>query len=179
MCIARAPQTSVHVHWGRCQVVLTMAPALSSLVFDTEADRLRVMDLRNKLKGTKATVSNYIGQTAQDTPKFIPTVREFIQQCTASSNAFYKRQALLECKSAEDLLDGLRNRILQQTTDLLSCLEGITNTENPTGKVEECIENSKQAQESYLERLKAAVNKLAVVQLESSSLLEPLPPLPD
>ena len=57
-----------------------MAPALSSLVFDTEADRLRVMDLRNKLKGTKATVSNYIGQTAQDTPKFINTIHEFMDQ---------------------------------------------------------------------------------------------------
>ena len=86
--VASTPQTSVLVYWGQCQVLTMAPPSLSSLVFDTEEDRLHVMDLRNKLKGTKAAVSNYIGQTAQDTPKFIPTIREFIAQCTAASNTF-------------------------------------------------------------------------------------------
>ena len=169
--VASTPQTSVLVYWEQGQVLIMAPPSLSSLVFDTEEDRLRVMDLRNKLKGTKAAVSNYIGQTAQDTPKFIPSIREFIAQCTAAGNAFFKRQALLECKTAENMLDGLRNRILHQTTELLSCLEGITNQENARGKVQECIDNTQQAQDSYLERLKAAVNRLATVQLEAASLL--------
>ena len=43
------------------------------------------------------------------------------------------------------MLDGLRNRIIHQTTEHLSCLEGITNQENARGKVQECIENTQQA----------------------------------
>ena len=158
-----------------------MAPTpLSSLVFDTEDDKLHVLDLCSKLKGTKSAITNYIGKTTQDTPKFIPTIREFTAQCSATSNAFFKRQALLECKTAENMLDGLRNHIGHQTTEILSYLEGITNQDNTVGKVQECIENMQLAQDSYLERLKAAVNKLATVQLEAESLLvPPAPPTGD
>ena len=169
-------RTSVYVHWGQGQVAIMAPTPLSSLVFDTEDDKLLVLDLRSKLKGTKSAVSHYIGKTTQDVPKFIPTIREFTAQCSATSNAFFKRQALLECKTAENMLDGLRNRIIHQTTEILSYLEGITNQDNTAGKVQECIEQTQLAQDSYLERLKAAVNRLAVVQLEAESLLAPAAP---
>ena len=64
----------------------------------------------------------------------------------------------------------------EETTEILSYLEGITNQENAAGQVKECIEQTQLAQDSYLERLKAAVNRLAVVQLEAESLLAPAAP---
>ena len=82
----------------------------------------------------------------------------------------------MECRTAETMMDGLHNCILHQTTEILAYLGGITNSNNAVGKVQECIDNTQLAQDNYLERLKAAVNKLATVQLEAEALLVPLPP---
>ena len=65
-----------------------------------------------------------------------------MDQCTATNNVFYKKQALMECPTAETMMDGLRNRVLHQTTEIMGCLESITNTDNAVGKVKECIENT-------------------------------------
>ena len=45
--VASTIHTSVTVNWEQGQVLIMAPPSLSSLVFDTEEDRLRVMDLRN------------------------------------------------------------------------------------------------------------------------------------
>ena len=74
------------------------------------------------------------------------------------------------------MTNALHNRILNLTSEIEGCLESISNTRNGAGKVRECIDNTKTAQDDYLGKLKASIQKLAAVQLEAKALLVPLPP---
>ena len=124
-------------------ILLTSAISLKKSLFF--GDKLHVLGLRNNLKGTKALITNLDGQTIQDTPTFVPASRDYLDQCLATSNPFFKKQALLECRTAEEMLDGLRNRLLNLSSEIVGCLESISNTNNGPGKVRECIDATKTA----------------------------------